>query len=133
MNLKDFVSRPRLLSRLLRGAKSFFTFTQERTNRVVRFARIVRDYKTGRMLNDIEKEYGCSRSTIFRYVHLMGLPSRGQERRRTPTQVRAECIRLYKAKAPIKDIAKKLDVSEAYVSRTATEEGINRRNFKRKK
>lgn len=107
------------------------TFTEERHNRLARFVRVVAAYRSGRPVDLIARDYGCTRGTVVRYAKMVGL-SRGQSLVRTTAETRAEVVKLYLAGAPIKEIARQCDVSEAYVSRTATEEKINRRKFTKK-
>ena len=45
---------------------------------------------------------------------------------------RERVIRLYRLGKPVDEIAKRCGVSESYVSKTATEQGISRRRFKRR-
>ncbi len=114
---------PTGLLSILRRIRSVFSFTQERANRLARFVKIVRAYKAGQLVLDIEAEYGCSRHTVLRYARLAGLPKR---QKGFDPDVRESVIAAYKAKKPIAEIAEKYKVSMAYVSKTATEEGINR-------
>jgi len=107
----------------IKAITKVFTFTQERKNRLVRFTKIIKAYKAGQPVRDIEAEFGCSRSTIQRYVRLAGCPKRPKS---FENSVREEVIVAYKAKVPVAEIAKKHKVSQAYVSKVATEEGINR-------
>lgn len=106
-----------------------FSFTQERANRLVRYMRVLRDYRRGDDLNEIAARYGCSRSTVLRYARLAEEPRR--ERGFDPT-VREAVIGMYKARKPVAEIARKCNVSQAYVSKTATEEGISRKKDRRR-
>jgi DNA invertase Pin-like site-specific DNA recombinase len=110
--------------------KRVITFTHERANRLVRYVAIVRAYKNNVPVQTIVDEYGCSKSTVLRYARVAELPKRPKAT--TAASVRAEVIRLYKADVPIAEIARQCNVSQAYISKTATEEGINRRNFRKR-
>jgi len=114
---------PKLLLNILKNIRNVFTFAQERANRVKRFIRIVNAYKAGVLISKIEGDYGCSRSTILRYARLAGLPKRDKG---FSPDVRKATIALYKDKVSIAQIKAQLGVSEAYISKTATEEGISR-------
>lgn len=108
--------------------KRIFTFTQERANRLVRYVELVRDYKQGKPVRDIETKYGCSRNTVLRYARLADLPKRP---RHFDPKVRSAVIALYKEGRPIAEISARLGVSKAYISNAASEEGINRVKFKK--
>lgn len=116
------------LLRLLQRVRDVFSFTQERANRIKRFVLIVGAYKRGQLVQDIEAEYGCSRHTVLRYARLAGLAKRP---RGFDPSIRKATIALYQQGKPIAQIEAQLGVSQAYISKVATEEGINRRNFKR--
>ena len=108
--------------------RRIFTFTEERANRLQRFPKVVDDYRAGMPVADIETKYGCSKHTVLRYARLAGLkkrPKRDQDTRRG-------IIALYQQGRPIAQISAQMGVSQALVSKIATEEGINRRNFKRR-
>jgi len=119
---------PRAFQRLVQRVREIFSFSQERSNRLRRFLKVVGAYKRGALVNDIVREYGCSRNTVQRYARLAGLPIRPKG---FDPDIRRGVIAMYRLKKPIAQIAAHFGVSEAYVSKTATEEGINRRNFKR--
>lgn len=126
----DFVrtSRgPELLLKILRRFRSIFDFTQERQNRLSRYVKITRAYSRGKPVSDIEAEYGCSKHTVLRYARMAGLPRR---QRGFDPEIRKGVIALYQQKRPVAEIAARMGVSEAYVSKTATEEKINRRTFR---
>ena len=114
---------PRVIANILAAVRRVFTFTQERTNRIARFFRVVNAYRLGKPVRDIESEYGCSRGTILRYARLAGLPKRPKG---FDPKVRSATIALYQQGAPIAQISAQLGVSQAYVSKTASEEGIKR-------
>lgn len=114
---------------MLRKVRAIFTFTQERANRLKRYVRVVYAYKAGVPVKKIEDDYGCCRQTVLRYARLAGLPKRPKG---FEPDVRRATISLYKSGVPIAQIQAQLGVSQAYISKTATEEGINRRNFKRR-
>ncbi len=115
--------RPNGLMRFLGLIKRIYIFTQERSNRLVRFVVITRAYAKGAPVQDIVTQYGCTRGTVLRYARLAGLPKRPKH---FPAEIRAAVIRDYKAKVPVAEIAKLHKVSQAYVSRSAKEEGISR-------
>lgn len=110
----------------VRTVKRIVTFTQERANRLTRFLAIVRAYKGGTPVKNIEEQYGCSRQTVLRYARLAGLPKRPKH---FDQNIRRAVISLYRQGKPIAQIQAQLGVSQAYVSKTATEEGINRHRF----
>lgn len=118
---------PKLLTDLLKRIKSIFNFTQERENRLARYVDVINDYKAGMPVKEIEQKYGCSTHTVLRYARLAQLPKRPKG---FDPQVRETCIILYKEGKPVAEIAAKLGVSEAYISKLAKEVGINRRDFK---
>ncbi|WP_334425559.1 hypothetical protein [Bradyrhizobium sp. AZCC 1620] len=104
--------------------KRIVSFTQERANRLLRYVAITRAYRAGAPVQVIEDKYGCSRSTVLRYARLAELPKRPKH---FDTDVRAAVIADYKAgKMSVAQIAAAHDVSQAYVSKTAREEGISR-------
>jgi transposase-like protein len=109
--------------------RSVVTFTQERANRVVRYIAIVRAYKAGVAIRDIENRWGCSRSTVLRYARSAGLAKR---ERGLPQDTRAAVLDLYRDGRPVAEIAETCGVSQAYVSKEATAAGINRRTFSKR-
>lgn len=117
---------PRAFFDFLRQVKRVFTFTHERANRLVRYVKIVRAYQQGQPVRDIEDEYGCSRNTVMRYARSAELPKRPKG---FDPKIRAATIAMYKQGKPLAEIQARLGVSQAYISKTATEEGINRRKF----
>lgn len=119
----------RPLLAIIQSFRRVFTFTQERSNRLVRFITITNAYRRGQPIRDIEAKYGCSRQTVLRYARLAELPKR--ERGFDPN-IRSAVIALYLDGKPIAQIQAQLGVSQAYISKTATEEGINRRVFKKR-
>lgn len=119
--------KPKGWRALLIRVRRIFTFTHERDNRVVRFAKIVKGYAEGRMVNDLAKEFGCSRGTVLRYARIAGLPKRDKF---FDPAIRRGVIAMYEQEKPIAEIAARFGTSEAYVSKTASEEGIARRKFK---
>jgi hypothetical protein len=121
---------PRPLARLISAIQRVFTFTQERSNRIARFVKIVAAYKLGKPVKDIEAKYGCSRGTVLRYARLAGCPKRPKH---FDPGVRKAVIALYQQNKPLAEIQALLGVSQAYISKTATEEGINRRNFAKRR
>lgn len=119
---------PRPLVAIIMAIRRVFNFTHERSNRLARFVKIAAAYKLGKPVRDIESQYGCSRGTVLRYARLAGCPKRD---RGFDPKVRIATITLYQQGKPLAEIQALLGVSQAYISKTATEEGINRRNFKR--
>jgi hypothetical protein len=114
---------PAAFMAFLQLVRRVYTFTQERANRLTRYIVITRAYKAGKPVRDIENKYGCSRGTVLRYARLAELPKRPKH---FPAEIRAGVIKDYKAKMAVADIAKLHDVSPAYVSKVAREEGISR-------
>jgi len=120
---------PKPLLSIMNAVKRIFTFTHERANRLVRFTRVVRDYKNGVMVDDITSRYGCSKHTVLRYARLAGCSKRP---RGFDPKIKEAAMSLYKMNRPVAEIAARLGVSEAYVSKTASELGVQRRTFKRR-
>jgi hypothetical protein len=120
---------PRPFFTFVAQIKRIFTFTQERANRLVRYVEIMRAYKRGALVQDIVGKYGCSKSTVLRYARIADLPKRP---RHFDPKIRAATIALYRQGKPIAEIQARLGVSQAYISKTATEEGINRRKFSKR-
>lgn len=118
---------PKELKAMLTQIKRVLNFPQERANRLVRFIEIVKAYQDGASIAEIESEYRCTKSTILRYARIMGLPKRP---RHFEVSTRERVVRLYRQGIAIALIAERCGVSQAYVSKTATEENINRRQFK---
>lgn len=100
-----------------------FDFEVERQNRPPRFIEIVEDYKIGLPVETIAAKFKCSRGTVNRYARLAELPKRIKGFG-TPTETAT--LDLYKANIPIKEIAVALKVSEAYISKIASRNGISR-------
>ena len=98
--------------------------------RTTRSMEIILRYGEGEPVRDIEEKYDCSKNTVLRLARSAGLSKRVKS---FPTEVRNAVILLYKEKVPIAEIQARLGVSQAYISKTATEERINRRNFRRGK
>ena len=121
---------PQAILAVLRKVRQIFTFVQERENRVKRYVKVVKAYRDGMPVADIEREYGCCRQTVLRYARLAGLPKRPKC---FEPDIRKAVIALYKEGRPIAEIQARLGVSQAYISKTATEEGINRRDFSKTK
>mgnify|MGYP001288035346 CR=1 FL=1 len=108
---------------LLRAIKRIFTFAQERANRLRRCVEIIHLYAKGVPVRDIVDRYGCSNNTVLRYARAAGLPKRPKH---FPEKVRLAALHMYKDGRPLAEIEARLGVSKAYVSKLATEEGINR-------
>lgn len=114
---------PAIFLTFLRRVREIITFTQERANRVARYVKIVRDYKAGVMISDIEARYGCSRSTVLRYARMAGLPKRPKS---NDPERRAKIIALAKTGIPQKEIAKACQCSVSLVSIVEHEAGLAR-------
>src|SRR5687768_10172738 len=91
----DFVrtrKAPRAFHAFIAQIKRIVTFTQERANRLTRFLAIVRAYRGGTPVKNIEERFGCSRQTVLRYARLAGIPKRDKG---FGPRVRAATIALY--------------------------------------
>lgn len=96
----------------------------ERGRRHQRALEISMRYASGdETVEDIAADYGCAKGTILRHARMAGLPKRPKC---FPAEIRAGVIEDYKNGIPIAEIAGTYSVSPAYVSRVATDEGINR-------
>lgn len=115
---------------LIRRARKIITFAEEHENRLPRYVAVTNAYRRGKPVQDIEHEFGCSRGTVLRYARMADLPKRPKS---FEPGVRRAVIAMYQQGKPIAEIAAAQGVSEAYVSKTASEEGINRRNFKKRR
>src|SRR6187402_1986704 len=111
------------LPALVASIKRILKFPQERANRLARYVVITRAYQKGESVDQIRTRFGCSRHTVLRYARMAGLPLRPKH---FPKEIRRAVIRDYKAKMPVADIARLHEVSPAYVSKIAREEGISR-------
>ncbi len=115
---------PRAFLSVIASVKRVFDFAQERANRPVRFLRVVRAYRNGKLVKDIESEYGCSRQTVLRYARLAGLPKRPKT---DDPERRAKIIKLSKAGGMSQiQIAKACNCSVALVSIVEHEAGLKR-------
>lgn len=115
---------PRAFFAVTATVKRVFTFAQERANRPVRFLRVVRAYRNGKLVKDIETEYGCSRNTILRYARMAGLPKRPKT---DDPERRAKIIKLSKQGGMSqKSIAAACGCSAALVSIVEHEAGLKR-------
>jgi hypothetical protein len=104
--------------------RRLITFTHERANRLVRFVKIVNDYKTGVMVKDIEARYGCSHNTVMRYARMANLPKRPKS---DDPGRRAKIIAMAKSGGMSqKEIAAACNCSVALVSIVEHEAGLNR-------
>jgi hypothetical protein len=117
---------PKAFPAFIAQVKRILTFTQERANRLRRFGEVTSAYRDGVPVADIESKYGCSKNTVLRYARLAEIEKRPKC---FDPRIRKAVILLYKSGNPIAQISAQLGVSQAYVSKTATEEGLNRRNF----
>lgn len=109
--------------------KSALSLQLDRARRLTRALEMVKRYADGESVQSIADIYECHRGTILRNARAAGLPKRVKG---FAKGIREATISLYKEKIPIAEIARRLDVSQAYVSKTAVEEGINRRKFKKR-
>ena len=119
------------LKLILLKAGGVFGYQKERENRLRRFLRIVNDYKSGMPMNAIMNKYGVSRGTIRRYAALANIPPR-KPFRAQPAEIRRGVVSAYKAGKSLDEISALFGVSKAYISTTATKEGINRKKDKRR-
>lgn len=104
--------------------KRIFTFSQERANRLARYVAVTRAYKQGEPVRNIIERYGCSPQTINRYARMADLPKRPKH---FPLNIRKAVITDYgDTKLSVVQIAERNNVSPAYVSKIAREEGISR-------
>lgn len=108
---------------ILLSIKRIFNFTQERSNRVARYIKIVKAYAKGEPVNKIAEKYGCDRSTILRYARLAQLPKRPKH---LSEEIKKAVIKDYANGFPIKQIAELNGVSQAYVSTIARKNGLKR-------
>ena len=125
-NAGDYIRTSRGSSELLsyiKAVKHIISFPKEHANRFSRYVIITRAYAAGQPIEDIQKRFGASRRTVLRYARLAELPKRPKH---FPAEIRAAVISDYKDKMPVADIARLHDVSPAYVSKLAREEGISR-------
>ena len=116
---------PKVFFSFIEQIKRIVTFTQERANRLVRYVRITRDYRSGVMVRDIEARYGCSRNTVLRYARMAELPKRPKT---DDPERRAKIIKMSKAmpRPSQQDIARACHCSIALVSLVEHEAGLNR-------
>lgn len=122
-------SRPsKAFAAFVAQVRRIFSFTEERANRLQRFSKVVDDYRAGVPVADIEAKYGCCSGTVLRYARLAGL----EKRPKGDADRRRGIIALYQLGRPIAEISTQMGVSQALVSKIASEEGINRRNFKKR-
>lgn len=104
--------------------KRVFTFTQERSNRLSRYVAITRAYRNGQSVRGIQAKYGCSLNTINRYARMAELDKRPKH---LPAEIRKAVLADYShSEMQVVEIAKLHNVSPAYVSKIAREEGISR-------
>lgn len=115
---------PKAFFAIIQSVKRIFTFTQERANRPIRFLRVVRAYRNGKLVRDIESEFGCSHNTVLRYARMAGLPKRPKT---DDPERRAKIIKMAKRGGfSQKDIASACQCSVALVSVVEHEAGISR-------
>jgi DNA invertase Pin-like site-specific DNA recombinase len=117
--------KSRELRALLAKIARTFDFPTEHANRLARFVEIITAYRAGQRIDDIVRDYGCTKSTVLRYARVMGLPKRPKH---FEVRKRNRVIRLYRLKVPVAEIARRCECSPAYVSKVAKEEGIGRYN-----
>lgn len=117
---------PQLLLTFITKIKRIFDFAQERANRPVRFLRVVKAYRNGMPVRDIEAEYGCSKHTVLRYARMAGLPKRSKS---DDPERRAKIIKLSKTGGMSqKEIATACNCSVSLVSIVEHEAGLKRYN-----
>jgi uncharacterized protein YerC len=102
--------------------RDVYTFTHERANRLVRFVRIVHDYRSGTPVRDIEAKYGCSKHTVLRYARQAGLSPRP----RRDADLHSAIVTLAKQGKSQAQIAKACGCSTALVSKVESANGIAR-------
>lgn len=119
---------PKMLLALIQRVRKIISFTEEHANRLPRAVRVTTAYKRGEPIDNIVAAFGCSRGTVLRYARMAGLPKRPKH---FDAEIRKGVIAMYQQGKPIAEIEARLGVSQAYVSKTATEEGINRRKFRK--
>lgn len=129
-NFANSSRMPKAFQSIILSIRNIFTFTQERANRLKRCIAIIRSYKSGMLIRDIEIKYGCSRQTILRYARAAGIEKRPKH---FPKEIRNAVIKDYKNKIEVAEIARLHNVSPAYVSKIAREEGISRYSPRPKK
>lgn len=116
---------PRAFFAIVRKVRSIFTFTEERQNRPIRFLRVVRAYRNGKPVRDIQEEFGCSLNTVNRYARMAELPRRPKT---DDPERRAKIIKLSKStpRPSQTEVAKACDCSVALVSLVEHEAGLPR-------
>lgn len=113
----------RLLLAVLQTAKRIFTFTEERSNRVNRYVQVIDAYKKGTSVLEICNKYGCSKRTVYDYIHKAGITPRSF----TPSEVKMAIVRDYKNGIPVTKIAELNNVSLRYVQKVAKEARLSRK------
>jgi hypothetical protein len=113
---------PKALRDLFRRLVRIFTFAAERENRIVRYKKIIEEYKGEASVESIAMKYGCSKSTVLRYARLAGL----DKRVRSDDPERWAKIIAFKAKLPQSEIAKRVKCSVSLVSMVEHKAGLNR-------
>jgi len=99
----------------------------DRSRRVTRALQIISCYDSGDPIEQIADKYECHKTTVLRHARIAGLEKRAKG---FSEKIRNAVISLYKDGMSIAEISARLNVSQAYISKTATEEKINRRVFK---
>lgn len=112
----------KLLLNLLRSVERLFTFSEERYNRVSRYIAVVDDYKKGVPIAQITEKYGCTKRTVYDYVHRAGVMPRSFK----PADVRKAVIRDYKSGIKVATIAALNNVSVRYVAKVVKDAGLSR-------
>ena len=95
----------------------------ERGRRAQRSLTIIQLYEKGELVNEIADYFECSKNTILRHARFAGLPKRPKC---FPTEIRNAVIRDLQRKRTYKAISVAHGVSQAYISKVATEEGLQR-------
>lgn len=90
----------------------------ERSRRATRSLEIIVKYANGDPVEDIAREYDCTRHTVLRLARHAGLPKRPKH---FPEEVRAAVLKDYDDGLPYAVIVKKHKVSMAYIVKVAEE------------
>ena len=117
----------KVLADLLHRRTKLISFIDERENRPPRYVAVMRAYRDGTPIKDIEARFGCSKNTVHRYARMAGLY------RPNESSVKDGILAMYQLGKPIATIAAHFGVSQALVSKYATEAGINRKPDRRRR
>ena len=92
--------------------------------RITRSINILREYARGDKVTVIQDRYECSRQTVLRLARAAGLPKR--PKRVVSEAARASILLAWDKGQPLREIALKHGVSEAFVSMHAAQNGRHR-------